>query len=196
MATFTELLNDVYTLTNRPDLVGETTLAVKAATLKAHQIDYFYKDIEEVGMSFPLSEYIQSIEYRTVLPLYRALKYIRKTDAEGKPGPLLKLITPAEFLDRYNYERVDVCYVAGESIQIKSSTELQYILFGCYLNPNVSEANYNSWIALDHPYAIVYEAAATVFKMIGQDEQSTMFKKLTDEQFQFLRQSNIQAEGF
>jgi hypothetical protein len=42
----------------------------------------------------------------------------------------------------------------------------------------------------------VYEAAATVFKMIGQDEQSTMFKKLTDEQFQFLRQSNIQAEGF
>lgn len=196
MATFTELINDVYTLTNRPDLVGETELAVKAATLKAHQLDFFYKDIEEVGMSFPSADYLQSIDYRSILPRYRALKYIRKTDESGIPGAKLRLITPAEFLDRYNFERLDVCYVAGEAIQIKSSTALQYILFGCYLNPNLSAATYNSWVALDHPYAIVYEAAATLFKMTGQDEQSTMFKKLTDEQFQFLRQSNIQAEGF
>jgi len=196
MATFTELLNDVYTLTNRPDLVGETELAVKAATLKAHQLDFFYKDIEEIGMSFPSADYLQTIDYRTILPLYRALKYIRKTDASGAPGLPFKIITPAEFLDRYNLERTDVAYVAGEAIQLKSSTALQYILFGCYLNPNINPATYNSWVALDHPFAIVYEAAATLYKMIGQDEQSTMFKRLTDEQFQFLRQSNIQAEGF
>lgn len=195
MATFAELCSDVYTITNRPDLVSETKLAVKAATLKAHQLDFFWKDIEETGVSFSTEDYVQALEYRTLLPRYRALKYIRKSDVNGTPGALLSVITPAMVLDRYGADRTDVCYAAGEVIQIKSSTLLQYILFGCYLNPDITEASYSSWIALDHPYAIIYEAAASIFKMIGQDEQATVFKKLTDEQFQFLKQSNIEAEG-
>ena len=52
MATFAELLADVYTLTNRSDLIAETKLAVKMATLKMHQRDYFYKDIRETGIQF------------------------------------------------------------------------------------------------------------------------------------------------
>ena len=56
MATFTELCNDVYTMTKRPDLVAETKLAVKAATLKAHQSDFYPKDIYETGIQFSRSE--------------------------------------------------------------------------------------------------------------------------------------------
>jgi len=195
MATFAELCSDVYTLTNRPDLVSETKLAVKAATLKAHQMDFFYKDLYEVGVQFSTSDYIQALEYRTISPRYRALKYIRKTDVAGTPGDFLSVITPALSLDRYGYQREDICYAAGEVIQIKSSTSIQYILFGCYRNPDITETSYDSWIALDHPYAIVYEAAATVYKQIGQDEQAAMFKKLTDEQFMMIKQSSIEAEG-
>ena len=196
MATFTELCNDVYTLTNRPDLVAETKLAVKAATLKAHQLDFFWKDIEEVGIQFSSEEYIQALEYRTLVPRFRALKYIRKSDAGGVVGDFINLITPALALDRYGSQREDICYAAGEVIHIKSSTLLQYIFFGCYLNPDVTESGYTSWIANDHPYAIVYEAAATVFKGIGQDEQANTFKRLVDEQFQLVKQSNIEAEGY
>lgn len=195
MATFAELCSDVYTLTNRPDLVSETKLAVKAATLKAHQMDFFYKDLYEVGVQFSSSDYIQALEYRTISPRYRALKYIRKTDVAGTPGDFLSVITPALSLDRYGYQREDICYAAGEVIQIKSSTSIQYVLFGCYRNPDITETSYDSWVALDHPYAIVYEAAATVYKQIGQDEQAAMFKKLTDEQFMMIKESNIEAEG-
>lgn len=195
MATFAELLTDVYTLTNRPDLVNETKQAVKAATLKAHQMDFFYKDLYEVGVQFSTSDYIQALEYRTITPRYRALKYIRKTDISGVPGAFLDVITPALSLDRYGYNREDICYGAGEVIQIKSSTLLQYILFGCYRNPDITEATYSSWIAVDHPFAIVYEAAATVFKTIGQDEKAAIFKKLTDEQFMMVKESNIEVEG-
>lgn len=195
MATFAELLTDVYTLTTRPDLVNETKQAVKAATLKAHQLDFFYKDLYETGVQFSTSDYVQALEYRTITPRYRALKYIRKTDVAGVPGAFLSVITPALSLDRYGSQREDICYAAGEVIQIKSSTELQYILFGCYRNPDITEATYSSWIALDHPFAIVWEAAATVFKTIGQDEKAAMFKKLTDEQFMLIKESNIEAEG-
>lgn len=195
MATFTELLAEVYTLTIRPDLVAETKSAVKAATLKAHQMDFFYKDLYEVGVQFSTADYIQALEYRTITPRYRALKYIRKTDVEGTPGAFLSVITPALSLDRYGAQREDICYGAGEVIQIKSSTMLQYVLFGCYRNPDITEATYDSWIAIDHPYAIVYEAAAIVFKTIGQDEKSVVFKRLTDEQFQMVKASNIEIEG-
>ena len=196
MATFTELCDDVYTLTNRPDLVAEVKLAVKAATLKLHQVDFFYKDLYETGISFASSTYAQQLEYRTLLPKYRALKYLRKSDSTGTPGMFFGVLTPSEVLDVYGAERVDICYAAGELIQIKSSTEFQYALLGCYLNPDVTEAGFNSWIALDHNYAIVYEAAVTVFKTIGYDEQSATYSKLAAEQLAAIRTSNILAEGY
>lgn len=195
MATFAELCDDVYTLTKRPDLVSDTKLAVKAATLKAHQLDFFYKDVAEIGVQFQLEDYIQSLEYRQLFPNFRAIKYIRKSDVLGANGDFLRSITPAESLDAYGAAKQDIYYVAGELIQIKSSTLLQYIFFGYYKNPNIVESSYNSWIALDHPYAIVYEAAATVFKTLGQDEKSTVYKRFCDEQYQFLKQSNIISEG-
>lgn len=195
MSVFTDLCDEVYTLTNRPDLIAETKLAVKAATLKLHQLDLYYKDIYETGISFSTSDYVQALEYRNVISRYRQLKYIRKADASGTPDKFLEVITPALILDKYNTVREDVCYAAGELIQIKSSTSLQYILFGCYVNPDITETGYNSWIALDHPYAIIFEAAATIYKAIGQDDQSTTFRNLVQEQIQMIRASNIEAEG-
>lgn len=196
MATFTELCDDVYTLTNRPDLTAEVKLAVKAATLKLHQADFFYKDLYETGVSFATEEYAQQLEYRTLLARYRALKYIRKTDVAGTLGIFFGVLTPSEVLDQYGTERVDICYGAGELLQIKSSTLFQYVLFGCYLNPDVTEAGFNSWIALDHPYAIVYEAAVTMFKTIGYDEQSATYGRMAAEQAAMVRSSNILVEGY
>jgi hypothetical protein len=196
MATFAELLADVIVLTNRPDLVNETKLAVKAATLKMHQIDFFYKDIYETGISFSSSEYSQQLEYRTLLPRFRSLKYLRESDSLGTVGKFFTVLTPAETLDTYGYTKRDVVYAAGELLQINSSSAFQYAILGCYLNPDVTEAGFNSWVALDHPYAIVYEAALTVFKMIGFDEQAVVVGKLALEQIAMVRSSNIQVEGY
>lgn len=196
MATLAELQADVITLTNRPDLAAETLLAVKAATLKLHQADYFYKDLYETGISFSASAFVQQLDYRVLLPRYRALKYIRKSDSTGTPGIFLGVLTPSEVLDQYGIAREDICYVAGEVIQIKCSTALQYAILGAYLNPDLTTAGYSSWLAFDHPYAIIYEAAVTVFKAIGYDEQATTFSKLAAEQLQLVRISNIQAEGY
>lgn len=195
MATFAELLADVYTLTNRPDLVNETKVAVKAATLKAHQIDFFYKDLFETGIQWSPVAYTQSLDYRTLFPRWRALKYLRKY-ADGVPGKFFDILTPEQVLDSYSLAREDICYGAGEMIEIKSSTEDDYMLLGCYLNPDISETAYSSWVALDHPYAIVYDATATVFKTIGFDEQSAQYRQMVAEQYAMIRQSNILANGY
>jgi len=187
MATFSELCSDVYILTNRPDLVAETKLAVRAATLKAHQSDFYPKDLFEVGIFWPTPDYLQSLDYRLLIPRWRAFKYLRKY-ANGAPGNFIKLLTPEQTLDGYSINREDICYVAGEMLEIRSSTADDNMILACYVNPDTSENSFNSWIALDHPYAIVYEAARSIFKQIGFDEQATSIRQEVAEQYQILKQ--------
>lgn len=195
--TLAELLQEVYNLTGRPDRTVESLAAVKAATLKAHQSDYYYKDIFEAGLTFPSSEYVQNLDYRTILPRWRALKYIRKYDlVNDTPGAFLELILPEMVLDRYNIQKTDICYTAGAYIQINSSTQEQNYLLGCYLQPDITDLTYTSWVAIDHPYAIVFDAAATVFKAIGKDEEAAAYRNLVSEQIAMVRGSNIVGNGF
>jgi hypothetical protein len=195
--TLTELRQEVYNLTNRPSLVAETLTAIRSATLKLHQLDYFYKDIVEQGVSFSPAAFVQQIEYRTLFPRWRALKYIRKTDFTGtEQGQIFTIITPEAVLDQFGRNQDNVCYVAGAAIQIRCSDAFQYCIVGRYDNPDITETGYNSWIALDHPYAIVFEAAATVFKAIGDTEKFAAYTSLAAVQAAEVRMSNIQSYGY
>jgi hypothetical protein len=195
----TSLVADVYTLTNRPDLVGETLLAVKTATLKAHNSDYFYKDLFETGIEFDDSLAQQSLDYKTLIPRWRALKYVREYDystSPGTPGDFLELITPEGVLDSYYVNREDVCYVGGQTLQIRTRAAGQYFLVGCYRYPDTGTETYDSWVAEEQPAAIVYEAAATVFKTIGYDEQFAAYQGLVATQYAELKLTNIVAVGY
>lgn len=195
--TLNELIAEVYTITNRADLVAQTLTAVRSATLKLHQSDYYYKDIREQGVAFLSAQYLQQLEYRTLFPRWRALKYVRKTNSTGtEQGKIIEVIVPENILDDYKLNRVDVAYVAGEVVQIRSSTQLQYAIVGRYDNPDITQLGYNSWIALDHPYAIVFEAASTVFKMIGDTDQFAAYTALAGMQLVELRNSNVLAQGY
>lgn len=218
--TFDELVQEVYTLTNRPDRVGETQVAIRAATLRSHHLDFFYKDIQEQYLTFATSDYYQQIALTSIFN-FRALSYMRKyypgvvgdqTYQAGQVPPLqnigyypgnnlpdgreIKIITPTNVLDSYGMNKVDVAYIAGSTIQIKSGDQIQNILFGYYQNPDVTMQGYNSWIAREHPYAIVYDAASTIFKTIGYDEQVTFYNALVQQEQNQVILSNIQAEGY
>jgi hypothetical protein len=197
MATLTDLVNDVYLLTNRPDLVNQTKQAVRAATHKAHSVEYFYRDIVETGVSFTSPSFTQSLEFKNIWPRYRALRYIRVTDAAAsQDGPFLTILSPEATVDSYNINKENIAYVAGDVIQIRTARELQCIFGGAYVWPDTTEATYSSWIADDMPWAIVYEAAAAIFKQIGFDEQSAMYRQLVAEQYAALRVSYTQPVGY
>ena len=132
-----------------------------------------------------------------MIPNWRANKYLRPYDAvTSTPGKPFKLITPEQILDRYDAQKTEVYYAAGVEVTLKSSTAYRYYLYGCYLNPNITSAGYNSWIARDHPYAIIYAAAGDVFKAAGKDEEAAAYRSMIPEQLQFVKASNITAEGY
>ena len=196
--TFGELLAEVYTLTNRSDLVAETKVAVKSATLKAHQSDFYSKDLSEVYINLGTTDaYVWSFDVITHVSNFRAIKYIRKYDPDtSEPGDFISIILPEEVLDSYKVTRKDVAYVAGRNIEIKSSTEFSKMIFASYVNPIITESGYSSWVADLYPYAIVYEATRIVFKTIGFDEQAAQYEKLANDQLQILKTNAISDVGY
>lgn len=194
-AAFTALMNDVYALTKRPDLVAETTYAIKAATLKAHKSDFYPKDIVETGVAFETSSYLQTLAHKELFPLWRAVAYARKA-TPADVGAFFEVLTPQDILDSYGVEKTNICYLAGSSFQFRSSDNFQYILLGYYSDPVIDPELYSSWIAQEQSPLIVYDAAATIFKTIGYDEQNAAYRDMVSTEIALLKQNNILAEGY
>jgi len=194
------LIDDTITLTKRPDLLAETKLAVKSATLKVHTTDYMQKDLKDHSIQFNTEEYFQEFEPKLLIPTWRALKYIRKVVLDSSSGNyiganFLSIVTPESILDDYSVEKPDVAYGAGTVIKLKLSTKERRFLVGCYVYPTLVDESYESWIAREFPYAIIYDAAATVFKGIGFDEQAAQFRSDAALWFTIVKNSNVLVTG-
>jgi hypothetical protein len=175
--------------------VNESTLAVKAATLKAHQQDDFIFDFKEQSISFTSADYYQSLDFKSIFPFWRKPRYIRVLDSAGTPGSVLDYIVPEKVIDSYGANRVNIFYVAGAEIQIRTLAQEQYFAVGYYSNPDVTSSGYSSWIANDFPFAITYEAVAIIFKTIGFDEQEVTYRKMVADQYQLLKQHAVTGIG-
>ena len=110
-------------------------------------------------------------------------------------GQFFDVVQPGHVTDDYAQNRTNICYVAGAVVQIRSNTPIQYALLGCYLNPDITLAGFSSWVALDHPFAIIYQAAAQIFKSTGKDTEWQAWTMQSQEQLAEVRISNIEARG-
>lgn len=194
---FAELKEEVIAITRRPDLQEQTDAAIKASILKAHQSDYFYNDLKEIAIEFDDARYIQNFDPKPVMPRYRQVKYIRKWEGVTDPtgvGKLLEQVHLENIFDRYGYAKLDVFYMAGPLLQIRTCEPLKYALFGAYVYPKITPTDeLDSWIAIDHPWAIIYEACRTLFLGINFQEQSAGMRSLVAEQYGILSMGNVDS---
>lgn len=186
---FAEIRNEVISITKRPDLVPQINSAITSATLKAHQSNFYYKDLLEVAVEFSEPGPIQNFLPTDIVPRFRKAKYLRRWDgdeATGHPSTFFTNIQIENALDSYGYIKNEVYYLAGNLIQIRGAQDVQRVLFGCYQHPQVTEAGYNSFIAAEVPYAIIYEACRIIFLSIGLQEQAAGLDQLVGEVYRDL----------
>jgi len=194
--TFDELIEEVFLITNRRDLVNETKSAVKAATLKAHKSDFFSKDIFETGVEFDTADFRQSLDYVSLLSNWRAIKYLKRVEDENDDvGKFFDIITPDEILDSYGTNRTDIAYVAGRVLEIRASVEFSKLLLGVYVYPVVREGAYLSWVAEQFPFAIIHESARRIFRSIGKLEESNAQSQFVAEEYAELKLSALSDVG-
>lgn len=181
MSQFSDLVADVYTLTNRSDLVAETALAVRQATLAAHRSDFYPRDVSEIPVTFaPPGASRYQIDIST-FPQWRAFSYIRPFDVATNSAAdfLLEFLRPDAIFDEYLIERVNVAYVAGSNLNINLQSAWDGFLVGYYVNPTLSpDAQYSSWIATVQPSIVVIDAAHRVLATIGYDEAAQRLRSM------------------
>lgn len=194
--TLNDLTNDVLTLVKRPDLMADITLHTKNAILKAHQADFYKQDMFESAFSFASAAVLYSLDHGVLISRFRKWKYINVIDPNT-----LDIVQPLEpievenFLDSYRYRKDYSFYLSGQFTQIRVSGQDQYFNFGCYLHPDLSLQS-PSWIADNYSHAIVYEAARTMFKAIGFDEQSASMEKLVAEAYALVKMNGLTNTGY
>lgn len=206
---FSELVSNVITLTNRPDFEAEIKVHLLKATSKLHLADFWFRDRRVDYYTFNTAAYIQTLSIAEVFSRWRAWSFLRKYNPNGTDPqtqlqtgvgryPLIEILEPQELFNEYFSSKTDVAYAAGDTLTIRSSDPLKYLLVGWYQAPILStdDAVYSSWIADAHPYAIIDEAICAVFRSIGYDEQERKYAQYTAEHLQLLRTNNTTPEGW
>lgn len=195
MALFDDLISGVdgvYNITNRSDLVAETALAVRQATLRIHRSALFPRDVVE-GLLPLTALFNYQLDIATYFPRYRQFSYLRPyIQASSSPASfLIEFMRPDAIFDEYGTEKINIGYIAGNNLNIKlgptSPTQQSSVgaasydafLYGYYANPVLSpNAAYESWIARENPGVIVLDAACLVFRMIGYEEAASRIQTM------------------
>lgn len=194
--TLAELIAEVYTITNRPDLVAETSSAIRKATLKMHSLDYFYKDLQETIIGFAVAGYKQQYDLQANLPDYRTVKYLRHWSATATgEAKYLRAIDPAAVVNQFGKEGTDIWYIAGNMLNIKAAVEVSNLVIGYYRRPNITTNLFSSWIAVEEPFYIIEEAAATLFKTIGHSEMANTYRAMSGDNAILLRQNYLEPQA-
>jgi hypothetical protein len=194
VTTFAQLVADVYTTTNRPDLVAETNLAVRKATMKLHTTGWDMETDRPKGVLYwpdrtekvvPVTAvdptlYTYSVPIAAPILRFRGLSYLR----QYTPDVTDRFFNSVDFdrlFDEYQVEKTDVYYMLGQMINIRSSVALIDVLVGFYQYPVVTQVGYSSWVADQLPDMIVEEACSLIFKMIGKDDEYQKYNALFKE---------------
>jgi hypothetical protein len=212
--TFDELLLAVTLETKRPDLLEDGTISqkIREVTLGLHTMDFFVKDIREAQIVFPEKQFIQKLDTSTI-PNYRKLSYFRRDDPiPVNPAPILpplyttqradalfKVIDVTNIFDPYQAIRTNVCYQAGNSLNIRAELEIQFALMGYYASPDIRPDFYESWIADELPYAIINKATSAIFALTGKQEMSRKYDDpqtgIVAEWVRKVQMAGIEGEG-
>ena len=212
MSLFSDIISGpdgVYTITNRPDLVAETALAVRQSTLAAHRSDYYKRDIQELLITPGLASIFQ-LDIPALFANWRNFAYIRPYDSISASAAsfFLESMKPDAIFDEYLIEKTNVYYVAGNNLNIRLAASYDSFIVGYYANPVLSpDASYESWIARQQPAVIVIDAAKRVFEAIGYIEAANKLGVMlygpmpgtanspTGGEYQLLKMTELEDQG-
>jgi hypothetical protein len=203
MTSLADLVASVITTTNRPDLVAETTLAIRKATLKEHAAIDYPRDLVTTG-HITLTNPTDSSRYSLSLVTLGIYNLVRKVDTiyevlateqsaslsrSGYYGALqFSEVDPKALFDEYSIEKLDYFYRQGNSIEIVAARQLNAIAIKYFARPDIGATTYSSWIADLYDYAIYEAAAADIFKLIGKrDEAQEYVRKQQDNRMDIIK---------
>jgi hypothetical protein len=176
MTTFLEMQNKVDTLTKRPELTTLRDMAIRMATLRAHQVDFFPRDQANVPLVYtPMSGneiYIDIPNIFDSVTQLRTPDFLQALDSTTLiPAETLEhVVDYKNFWDEWNCIRPSVFTLLGSTLRFRSLANTGRAQLYYYKNPVVTDVGYSSWIADLHPDELAVWAASIVWMRAGFQE--------------------------
>lgn len=183
MALFDDILADVYTITNRPDLVNESKLGIRAATIKLHSLELWNEDREVEQLPVVTTNSLFTLAKSTFTYSPRQIEFFKKPFDDV----FFEEIDVKQMLDRYGFKRFNIYYQAGQNYNFLTDTADESVIVSYYRNPVATETGYDSWIAQEYKELVAFEAAIFVFSSIGDKEQEARIEKMAAQQLAILQ---------
>lgn len=218
MTTYADLVDSVVAITNRPSLVTEMRVAIRKSIFKFHQADTFKRDLKITSLNmslYPDTNFRWDIDVSNadIFPRYRKYSFLRippssfPSPAASLPldypwgipkSPVFTPVAADNIFDSYNVERTNYYYQAGMTVVLRATFQPQFLELGYYSYPLFTNTDgtilIDSWIADQYPDAISEEAAGTIFKMIGKDDEAQRYAQLFAENILMVRGTDIGNE--
>lgn len=181
--TFQDMRDAVIAKTKRPEQVALTDSAIRMATVRAHSVDFFPRDLASFVATYAVPSGVQTFvditDIYTTAPLLRTPNYMIGEDASSfQPNEILEYIAEVkEFWDNDNQIRTSVFTQMGENLRVRFAGPTGRAAVYYYKLPDTSEATYSSWIANAHKDELAFWAAGIVWARSGFMEQARLTKE-------------------
>ena len=180
MTTFAEMESLVTAQTRRPDVPTITKAAIKSATLRAHHVDFFPRDLTTYNLVYtPLSTAVlyDFANIQNILTRLRSLKFVQSIDAvNSTPTEILAYRDTDDIYDSDGNRRLSIYTLIGATLRIYPQSATGVATAYYFQNPDTAELTYSSWVADTYPEELAMWAAGIVFARTGFLEAAKEFQ--------------------
>lgn len=170
MTTFAQMVTATLGITRRPELVLATEMAVRTATLRAHHVDFFPRDLVEAQLPYvrsPTAMFYDFPSVSTSLPRLRTIKEVYTLTVEGFKTEELEYRDSDDNYDHDGAPRRFIYNLIGDTLRCFFDLPSGIAQVYYYRNPDVSSATYSSWIADAYEDQLAIWAASIVLRRNG-----------------------------
>lgn len=188
-----DLVNDVYAITDRPSLVLETTYYLKQCIRSAHKQGKFWRDMTVVPFTPDPSTQLQSINLVDTCPRMRQIAFINNGDSKISYNE----VTPLGLTDEDGYQKTDVYWGMGSTLNLRLASLPSSIDIGYYLQPITDPDNpaVIDWLLTDYSDVVELWAASAILASIGEQEIKAKIDPMLAMAIQDLISDQIEVTG-
>lgn len=194
MATWANIVTEVGVWTTRPDLLGETNLAIRQAIRNLHRSGRFWRDMTVLNVTPEAGAFNGTGNQRIDMdayPFYRQAVYLKYEDSDT----FLKPVDIADLVDQDYFIRDGVYWGMGNYLQIRNSDPQASYELAFLKHPNVAGNTSDSWILTQYPDAVTLVAATIILNAIGENEIKAKVEKLAGGEIRNLIKDNLEIEN-
>lgn len=187
MTTFAEMQAAVIEKTKRPELTDLTSSAIRMATTRAHQVDFFRRDQALGTLNYTVDTsqiFVDIANVFNTLTRLRQFDFVQCIDLTTlQPSENLEFRDFKDFWNGDNELRQSVFTLIGSTLRVHPQVQTGRFSVVYYQNPDVATATYSSWIADSHMDELAFWAAGIVWARTGNTEQARIAQTLHVEPF-------------